>query len=228
MKTVAIIPARGGSKGVPRKNIKDFCGKPLISYIITTALKTPELDRVIVSTEDREIADISKKYGAEIPFIRPIDLASDDTPTMPVLKHAINYLEESENYSPSLITLLYPTSPLLCPERISEAIEILKKGSFDSLVSVVEDKGHYWINNGNYKRLYPKVIKNRQYVNPLYRENGSIYLLTRDLIMKKNKITGDKVGFLIMKNDESVDIDTNIDFEFAEFLYKKIFQKVID
>jgi len=228
MKIVAIVPARGGSKGIPRKNIKDFCGKPLISYIIETALNVPQIDRVIVSTEDKEIAEISKKYGAEVPFIRPIELSSDNTPTMPVLKHAIKYLEEIENYSPSLIILLYPTSPLLGSDRIKEAIGILKKEELDSLVSVVEDKGHFWIKNTYYKRLYPKVIKNRQYVNPLYRENGSIYLFTRTLIMEKNKITGGKVGFMVMKNNESIDIDTNEDFEFAEFRYKKKFQKVIN
>jgi len=221
MNTIAIIPARGGSKGIPRKNIKDFCGKPLISYIISTALNTKELDRVIVSTDDKEIAEISKEYGAEVPFIRPHNLSLDHTPTMPVIKHAIEYLEKNEGYCPSLVALLYPTSPLLRSNRISEAIDILKKGNFDSLVSVVEDKGHFWIKNTNYKRLYPKIIKNRQYVNPLYRENGSIYLFTRDLIMNKNKIIGDKVSVLVMENNESVDIDTNIDFEFAEYIYRE-------
>ncbi len=222
---VAIVPARGGSKGIPRKNIKSFCGKPLVSYIIRAALKVPQIDRVIVSTEDMEIAEISKKYGAEVPFVRPIELASDDTPTMPVLQHAIKYLEEIENYFPSLIILLYPTSPLLSSDRINEAIEILKKDELDSLISVVEDKGHFWIKNKHYTRLYPKIVKNRQYVDPLYRENGGIYLFTRNLIMEKNKITGGNVGFIIMENNESIDIDTNEDFEFAEFQYKKKFQK---
>jgi len=120
MNTVAIIPARGGSKGIPRKNIKELCEKPLITYIIETALRVEELDRVIVSTEDKEIAEVAKKCGAEVPFMRPEELARDETPTLPVLQHAVKYLEEKENYKPDIVVLLYATSPLLKHERVSE------------------------------------------------------------------------------------------------------------
>jgi len=220
MKTVAIIPARGGSKGIPRKNIKDFCGKPLISYIITTALNTPNLDRVIVSTEDQEIAEISKKYGAEIPFLRPIELARDETPTLPVLKHAIQYLEEEENYFPDVIALLYPTSPLLGPKKIEEAIDLMKTG-LDSVVSVNESRGHYWIKDGGYQRLYPKNIQNRQYTKPIFKENGAIYLAKKDLIIKQNLLVGGNLQLFMMKKEESIDIDTAFDFEMAEYMMKK-------
>jgi len=222
MKVVAIIPARGESKRIPRKNVKELCGKPLIAYIIETALKVREIDRVIVSTEDKEIAEIVKKYGAEVPFIRPEELARDETPTLPVLQHTIRYLEEKENYMPDIVVLLYATSPLLRAESVSEAINLLKKGKFDSVLSVVEDRGHYWIEqNGVYERLYPKVVKNRQFIKPLLKENGAIYICNTALLMEKNEIVGGKIGFLAMQREKSIDIDELLDFEFAEFLLVK-------
>ena len=222
MNTVAIIPARGGSKGIPRKNIKELCGKPLIAYIIETALRVRELDRVIVSTEDKEIAEVAKKCGAEVPFMRPEELARDETPTLPVLQHAVKYLEEKENYKPDIIVLLYATSPLLKHERVSEAIKLLKARGFDSVLSVVEDRGHYWIKRGeDYERLYPKVLKNRQFTEPLLKENGAIYLCKRDLLMKENTMVGGKIGFLKMQKEESIDIDEPLDFEIAEFFMRR-------
>ena len=222
MNTVAIIPARGGSKGIPRKNIKELDRKPLIAHIIETALKVRGLDRVIVSTDDKKIAEIAKKYGAEVPFNRPKELARDETPTLPVLQHAVKYLEEEENYKPGIVVLLYTTSPLISAERVSEAIELLKEGEFDSVLSVVEDRGHYWIEgNEGYKKLYPKVLKNRQFIKPLFKENGAIYICRRGLLMRKNEIVGGKIGFLVMKKDESIDIDELLDFEFAEFLMNR-------
>lgn len=222
IKTIAIIPARGGSKGIPRKNVKELNGKPLIGYIIETALCVDEIDRVIVSTEDPEIAAVAKGFGAEVPFVRPNELADDSTPTLPVLQHVVNYLEEKENYTPDVIVLLYATSPLLKKERVLEAVKLLNEGNFDSVISVVEDRGHYWIeNNGNYERLYPKVIKNRQFTKPLYRENGAIYALRRALLMEENVLVGGEVGFLIMSDHESVDIDEPLDFEIAEILVQQ-------
>lgn len=222
IKAVAIIPARGGSKGIPRKNIKELCGKPLIGHIIETALDVDELDRVIVSTEDAEIADVAKKFGAEIPFIRSEELARDETPTLPVLQHTVEYLEKEENYYPDIIVLLYPTSPLLSNERISEGIKLISKRNFDSVISVVEDKGHYWIENENgYVRLYPKVLKNRQLTKPLFKENGAFYICKREVLMEKNLLVGNNVGFVVMQDKESIDIDETFDFEIAEILMKK-------
>jgi CMP-N,N'-diacetyllegionaminic acid synthase len=222
MNTVAIIPARGGSKGIPRKNVKEFCGKPLIAYIIETALKVRELDRVIVSTEDKKIAEVAKKYGAEVPFLRLKELARDETPTLPVLQHAVKYLEENENYRPDIVVLLYATSPLLRAKRVSEAIKMLKEGGFDSVLSVVEDRGHYWIEKeDNYERLYPIVLKNRQFTKPLFKENGAIYICKRSLLMEENTVVGGKIGFLKMQKDETIDIDDFLDFEIAEFLMKR-------
>ncbi len=222
MNTVAIIPARGGSKGIPRKNIKELDRKSLISYVIENALKVGKLDRVIVSTEDKEIAEIAKKYGAEVPFIRPKELARDATPTLPVLQHAVKYLEEEENYKPDIVVLLYATSPLVKPKRISEGIKMLKEGNFDSVLGVMEDRGHYWIETNNgYERLYPKTLKNRQFTKPLFKESGAIYICKREILMEKNTLVGGKIGFLKMNKKESIDIDDIIDFEIAEFLMKR-------
>lgn len=222
MNIVAIIPARGGSKGIPRKNIKDLDRKPLIAHIIETALKVRGLDRVIVSTDDKKIAEMAKKYGAEVPFNRPKELARDETPTLPVLQHVVKYLEEEENYKPGIVVLFYTILLFISAERVSEAIELLKEGEFDSVLSVVEDRGHYWIEgNEGYKKLHPKVLKNRQFTKPLFKENGAIYICRRDLLMRKNEIVGGKIGFLVMKRDESIDIDELIDFEFAEFLMNR-------
>jgi CMP-N-acetylneuraminic acid synthetase len=222
MKTVAIIPARGGSKGILRKNIKELCGKPLIAHIIETALNVKELDRVIVSTEDKEIAETAKKYGAEVPFTRPEELTEDETPTLPVLQHVVNYLAEEENYKPDIVVLLYATSPLLRAERVSEAVMKLKAGGFDSVLSVVEDRGHYWIEEADkYERLYPKDPKNRQFERPLYKENGAIYLCRRELLMEENTMVGGKIGFLKMEKAETIDIDEPLDFEIAEFFMKQ-------
>ena len=222
MNIVAIIPARGGSKGIPRKNIKELDGKPLIAYIIETALKVEELDRVIVSTEDEEIAEIAKKCGAEVPFIRPEELAKDETPTLPVLQHTVKYLEEKESYRPDIIVLLYATSPLLKAERVSEAIRMLKEGEFESILSVVEDKGHYWLEkDGKYERMYPKIVKNRQFTIPLFKENGAIYVYKRDILMKGGIMDDTTRGLLIMQRDESIDVDEPIDFEIAKLLMRR-------
>ena len=138
-KFLAIIPARGGSKGIPKKNIKSLLGKPLIQYTIESALKSKYLDKIVVSTDDKKIADISEKLGAEIPCLRPKKLARDNTLILPVLQHMVNFLKKKENYNPFAIVLLQPTSPLRTVRHIDEAIELfLKKPKADSLVSVMQ------------------------------------------------------------------------------------------
>jgi CMP-N-acetylneuraminic acid synthetase len=222
IKIVAIIPARGGSKGIPRKNVKELNGKPLIGHILETALNVEEIDRVIVSTEDPEIQVVSKKFGAEVPFIRPLELAGDEVGTLPVLQHAVSYLEEKEGYKPDIIVLLYATSPLLSHSRISEAVRLIKEENFDSVISVIEDRGHYWRENqGKCERFYPKNPKNRQFTKPLFKENGAIYITKRDILMEKNEIVNGSIGFLVMEQRETVDIDELSDFEMVEIMMNK-------
>ncbi|OEU41779.1 hypothetical protein BGV40_13125 [Methanosarcina sp. Ant1] len=222
IKTVAIVPARGGSKGIPKKNVKELNGKPLIGHILETALSVDEIDRVIVSTEDAEIAAVAKEFGAEVPFVRPKELAGDKIGTLPVLQHAVNYLEKKEDYKPDVIVLLYATSPMLSHSRIVEAIRLIKEKNFDSVLSVVEDRGHYWIENREkYERLYPKDLKNRQFTKPLLKENGALYITRRDILMEKNEIVGGNIGFLVMEERETIDIDELFDFEIVEIIMNK-------
>jgi len=182
-KIVAIIPARGGSKVIPRKNVKDLAGKPMIAYIIESALKVKGLDRVIVSTEDKEIAEVAKKYGASVPFIRPAELAGDDVLTLPVLLHAIEYLDKEENYKPDYVLLIYPTSPLLNYQRMQEAIDLALVRNSDSVVSGYLDRKHYWQEvEGGWARFYPIKLTDRQHTNPLFKENGAIYLTKTEIL----------------------------------------------
>jgi len=217
-KIVAIIIARGGSKSIPRKNVLPLRGKPLVAWPIVLAKSIKTIDRVIISTDDDEIMEIAKKYGAEAPFKRPAELAKDETPTLPVLQHCVKYLKEKENYKADIILLLYPTAPFLRKERVEEAIALFKDTKCNSVISVVEDLGHFWRKkNNSYARLYPLKVLNRQYNKPLYREDGAIYFSRHDVLMKMNKLIDDNnVQFLIMEKDENIDIDEPEDFIKAE------------
>ena len=210
-KIIAIIPARGGSKSIPRKNVLLFKGKPLIAWPIELAKSIPVIDRVIVTTDDDEIIEVANKYGAEVLFKRPIELAKDDTPTLPVLQHCVNWLEENEGNRADIVIFLYPTSPLLKKERVEEALILFKKTNCNSVISVVKDWGRFWKidEKGNkYKILYPLDRINRQYYEPLYRENGAIYFMRYNVLMKMNKVVDpNSVSFVVMDKDENVDID---------------------
>ncbi len=143
MKTLGIITARGGSKGIPRKNIKLLGGKPLIAYTIEASKESGIFDRIIVSTDDNEIAEVAKKYGAEVPFMRPAELAQDTTPTLPVLVHALEWLKSNEGYEPDAVAILQPTSPLRSSEHLRNAHVLFVQSGADSVVSVKTVPGHY-------------------------------------------------------------------------------------
>ncbi len=215
---IAIIIARGGSKSIPRKNLFPLHGKPLVAWPIDLAKSVNRIDKVIVTTDDDEIADIAKKYGAEVPFKRPAELSHDETPTLPVLQHAITYLEKEENYQADIILLLYPTSPFLKKERVEEAIDLFETTDCNSVISVVEDWGRFWKkDNGKQMLLHPKNRVNRQYYKPLLRENGAIYFSKRDILIEQNKLVDDtKIQFLVMQENENIDIDNPEDLEEAQ------------
>lgn len=219
-KIVAIIPARGGSKSIPRKNIKMLAGKPMIAYIIKSALKVKTIDRVIVSTEDEEIAAVAKKYGAEVPFKRPAKLATDAASTLPVLQHAVQYLKTKEHYHPDYVLLLYPTSPLLSHLRIAEAIDVCLKNKADSVISGSLDWGHYWIQKpGGWVRQYPVNPRNRQQTQPLFKENGAIYLNKTSVL--RSQVVAKKVQVLLMNPNENIDVDEPADWLKVEQMLKK-------
>ena len=228
MAIIAIIPARGGSKSLPRKNIKLLAGKPLIAYTIETALKCKLLDRVIVSTDDTEIAAISKKHGAEVPFIRPRELALDTTPMLPVLQHAVSFIERNEKSHIDIVVLLQPTSPFREVSDIKNCIKKLENEKADSVVTVCEvEHNPYFVmmrfQNDNLVPLLKmrELITRRQDAPNVYLLNGAVYVTRRDVLMNENKIFTDNTKAVIMPQERSIDLDRQLDFEFAEFLMKR-------
>lgn len=224
---IAIIPARGGSKSLPHKNIRLLNGKPLIYYTITEARKSKYLQRLLVSTEDSQITEISRKYGAEV-IERPAALAQDDTPSRPVYQHVIGYLEEVENFSPDIIVVLQPTSPCRLAEDIDEAIEIFLETDCDSVVSVCEtEHPPHWMFTLEEDRLKPifqdwDKVTQRQAAPKTYRLNGAVYVIHRDVIMEHKKgVMGSNIRPFIMSLERSVDIDSELDLKLAELLIKK-------
>ncbi len=214
-KILAIIPARGGSKGVPGKNIKPILGKPLLAYTIEEAKKSKHIDRLVVSTEDEKIAKVAQDFGTEV-VIRPKELAQDETPMEPVLIQAVNFLEKKENYTPDLVLILQPTCPLRKSKYIDEAIEKFLSGGYDSLISTSFVYEHrYEISPDGCLIPAVKERKNRQERKPAILENGAIYISKIDLI-KQEKILGNKIGYYEMDYKSSIDIDTPVDFFIAE------------
>lgn len=225
-KILAIIPARGGSKGIPRKNTKLLNGKPLIAYTIEESKKSKYIDEILVSTEDNEIADISIKYGVEIPFLRPMELAKDSTPGIEPIIHAIGWLKE-ENKKFDYVLCIQCTSPLRTAEQIDEAIEKLVHEGADSIVSICESEVNpYWmkkVDDGKLKDFMESTnfYARRQDLPTIYRLNGAIYAGKTEIILKnKNWYTENTLPY-IMNELSSIDIDNIIDFKFVEFLLKE-------
>jgi CMP-N,N'-diacetyllegionaminic acid synthase len=213
-KICVIIPAKAVSKRIPGKNLKLLAGKPMLAYILETAKSAKGIDRVIVSTESEEVKKVAEQYGAEVPFVRPLKLTEDETTTQEVLVHAILELEK-EGYKPDYVLLLYPTSPLLKRERIEEAVQIAFTRNSDSVISGHYDRGHYWEEaEGGWIRLFPKKPRNSQFQQPLFVENGAIYM-TRTEILKR-QVVADKTDILLMDKNENVDVDYPEDFKEVE------------
>ena len=226
-KALAIITARGGSKSLPGKNIKILAGKPLIAWTIEAALKSKYLDRVLVSTDDKNIAAIAKKYGAEVPFLRPKKLATDKTPTVPVLLHALRWLKLNEGYKPDAVVTLQPTSPLRLTKHIDAALRLFNKTGADSVVSVCRvEHSPYWMMKVKGDRVSPFMKdyserKRRQDLLPVYRPNGAIYITRYDVLTKTKRILGRNTRAIVMDAESSVDIDTAMDFKLAETVLKE-------
>lgn len=220
MRICAIIPARGGSKGVPRKNVRLLAGKPLIAYTIEQALQARQVSRTIVSTEDAEIAKVARQYGAEV-VMRPPDLATDTASAEPVLLHVLSSLEQKEGYVPSLVVFLQATSPLRQPDDIDNAIDTLNAAGADSLFSCCRSHNFYWrLEDGrpvsvNYDyRHRPR----RQEFTPEYIENGSIYITKPEILKQYGNRLGGNITSYEMNPLDSFQIDTGEDFLLLERL----------
>lgn len=220
-KILGIIPARGGSKGVPRKNIRLLAGKPLIAWTIEAAKSSEHISRLILSSDDEEILTIAKNFGCEVPFIRPKEYASDESSAIDVVMHAMNALQESYDY----LVYLQPTSPLKRTKDIDGAIAKCIKSKVDTCVSVTSpDKSPYWSfrldDENKLIPLIPWEDKNtrRQDVPESYILNGAIYVAKTEAILKhRSFIHKDTIGFYMPRN-RSVDVDAELDFVIAEYL----------
>jgi len=223
---IAIIPARGGSRGIPRKNLAQLNGRPLIYYTIIEAGKSNYLDRIFVSTDDGEIAAVAREYRAEV-IERPVELGRDDTPSFLVYQHVIRYVEEHEGLHPGIIVILQPTSPLRIREDIDGALDQFLESDHDTVVSVcaAEHPPHwmYTLDGDKMKLLIPsgdRVLR-RQDAPAVYRVNGAVYVIRRDVIMKEGRILGTDTRAYIMPPERSVDIDNELDLKLAGLLMKE-------
>ncbi len=228
---LAIIPARGGSKGIPKKNLRELCGKPLIQFTFDAAKKSRLLTRILLSTDSEEIAGFGRSEGIDVPFLRPAELARDETPTLPVIQHALSYLKDSEDYSPQIVVMLQPTAPLRSSQNIDEAVELLISSQADSVVSVCEVPGHYnphWqfvIEDNKLKiftgESFPELISRRQILPKTFTRNGAIYAYHADNLNKYASIYGWHCVPYIMSGEQSVNIDSWEDWLLAELRLKE-------
>lgn len=223
---LGVIPARGRSKGVPRKNLVRVGGQPLIAYTCEAARRSRALSRVVLSTDDEEIAEVGRQHGIEAPFRRPADLAQDDTPMLSVLQHAVRALDEGGSSRADIVVLLQPTSPLRRAEHIDEAVRLLGESGADSVVSVVEVPHQYnpvsvlCLEDG---RLRPftagPTITRRQDKPRVYARNGPAVLAVRPpVLLEQNSLYGADSRPLVMSLEDSLDIDSAWDLEVLEFL----------
>lgn len=222
---IAIIPARGGSKGLPGKNVRPLNGKPLIAYAIEAALKAKHIDRVIISTDDEEIARVAVEYGAELPFMRPSKLASDTAMAIDNYIYTIGRLEEEGGKPIDDFVVLQPTSPLRIAEDIDGAIDLFEQKKADSVISYCQEAHpitwhKYLDEEGRFVDIFDANIKNRQENRVSYYPNGAVYVF-RTAMIRDRKYYTDKSFAYVMPRTRSVDIDFIEDFEYAEFLLKR-------
>lgn len=225
---VAIILARGGSKRLANKNIRLFAGKPLIAWTIEAARKSKYIDRIIVSTDSEKIAAIAKQFGADAPFLRPSELASDTATSELTILHVLTWVKENEENYYDYFILLQPTSPLRKTEHINEAIKLFEKeSSVDALISVTKvDKNPYWIQIINQEGfLRPFLSKKDSQSETLYLPNGALYITKiKEFMMSKSLYTEKTIGFL-MNKEVSIDIDEEFDLKIAEYIMAELKQK---
>jgi len=223
MKILAIIPARGGSKGIPMKNIQKLAGKPLLEYTIKIARNSKMINRVLVSTDNKKIAEISKKAGAETPFLRPKKISGDDSQIFDTIKHALSFLSKNESYFPDIITLLQPSHPLRTTKMIDDSIKLLKKSKASSVLSVFTRRYHpyrsFWHTSKYLKPFEPNFenYHQRQKLPLLYYPTGSVYTFWRQTVQKYNSVFGPKIMPLIAKKNEiHLDVDNIFDLFMCE------------
>ncbi|AEF99590.1 cytidylyltransferase domain-containing protein [Methylomonas methanica] len=232
MEVLGLIPARGGSKGIPGKNIKPLLGKPLIGYTFESALSSTLLTRRLLTTDSKDIADLGLKYGIEVPFLRPSELADDNSSAFEYIEHCLQFLETSEGYCPDVVVLLQPTCPFREGQDIDFCISLLESSDADSVVSVsalptkyhpnwqfkVSEDGllHSFSGGG-----WGELAIARQHLDATYTRNGAVYVFRRKIFNNLNTIYGNKVLAYIMPEERSVNIDDLDDWQKAEAVIVK-------
>ena len=224
MKKIAIIPARGGSKRIPRKNIKDFLGKPIIAYSIEAALNSLLFDEVMVSTDNIEIAEISRKYGASVPFMRSSINSSDTATTVDAIMEVLDWYSENTNMKFDIICCIYPTAPLIKNGHLKMGYDLIQTKEFDSVLPVVPFSYPIWrglrCKSGFVNMAWPEFYNSRsQDLEPIYHDAGQWYWLKENSLREQKKLFMEKSHGLILKPSEVQDIDTMEDWGLAEMKY---------
>lgn len=225
LRVLAVVPARGGSKGIPMKNLRPIQGRPLVSIAAEVAKNVPEIDRRVVSTDHSEIARVAKSAGLDVPFMRPPELSGDRVSDWDVLVHALHEVEKIDGVTYDIVIMLQPTSPLRRSSDVSGTIRMLIEGSYDAVWSVSEtdSKAHplkqfsirggeldYWDHRGS------QIIA-RQQLEPVYHRNGVAYAITRSCLVDQKNIKGRRTGAYVIAGD-NISIDTERDIELIEFI----------
>lgn len=225
MKKLCVIPARGGSKRIPRKNIKYFQGKPILSYSIKAALESGLFDEVMVSTDDVEIADVAKKYGAKVPFFRSIENSNDYATTVDVLNEVMqNYVDLDREFD--AICCLYPTAPFVLPKHLKEGFEKLRSGNFSSVFAAVSFSYPIWrglkeTDNGKVEMIWPEFLNTRsQDMESTFHDAGQWYWFRPERIIKEGSLFTNNSSFIILDELEAQDIDNETDWKIAELKYE--------
>lgn len=234
MEILAIIPARGGSKGIPDKNIKPLSGKPLIAWTIDAAKKSKYITKTIVSTDSREIMSIAKKHGAEVPFLRPKNISQDLSPSLDLIIHALDWFKDNKKYQPQMLILLPPTAPLRQTKDINKGVALmLQKPLTDSVRPVIESPKHPFktlkLDGKFLKPFFPKRITGfdepydmpRQILPPAYIYSGAMQIMWPKTITQQHSLTGKKSKFFLMNSLDSINIDSLIDFKLAELIMQR-------
>lgn len=220
---LALIPARGGSKGIPDKNIRSLSGRTLLEYAVQAALASGAVDRIVLSTDSDRIAAEGRRLGIEVPFIRPLALAQDDTPMLPVVEHAVDSLEQ-RGWSPEVVVLLQPTSPLRRPDHIRAAVQQLRDSTADAVATVVELPRHLSpdyvmrIDDGRLVPFLPEGVgvTRRQDARPAFVRDGTVYVFWTRTLRDAHSIYGQNCRPLVLPARESLTIDTQDDWDEAE------------
>lgn len=221
MTVLGVIPARGGSKGLPGKNLRPLGGAPLIAWTIGAARRAKTLTACWVSTEDAAIAEAARAHGGDVPFIRPVELAADQASIVDVVRHAALQFEAARGARPDVVVLLQPTTPLRGPEHIDAAVRAIIDGGADSSQTVALDTSHplhkFWLKDGRLSPVFPEEASSRRQDAPcVYRPNGGVYAARAGLLLDQGLLRGQDHRGVIMDFESSVDIDTLWDFRLAE------------